>query len=54
MVPSEMSTPELVRELIAIKQQDVRNAFKGVDGSSAERSRLYAVVDELRNRGVLD
>jgi hypothetical protein len=54
MEPSEMRTPDLVREFVQIKQQDVRNAFKGVKSTSSEHSRLGAVVNELRSRGVLD
>lgn len=46
----EMTTPELVREFVAIKQADAR----GEVYTRVRHERLGQVVTELRMRGVLD
>lgn len=50
MEAAEMTTPQLVRELVKIKQADAR----GEHVTSEQHARLGAVVTELRSRSVLD
>jgi hypothetical protein len=48
--PTDMTTPQLVREFVSHKTADARGRL----ATAEEHARLGSIVDELRTRGVLD